>query len=40
MTKDIIEDKTPSDALRAAGMYVLMDDISAETVKPVVEWIM
>jgi len=33
-------EKSPGDALRAAGMMVLMDDISAESVKPVVEWIM
>jgi ATP-dependent Clp protease protease subunit len=41
MTKSAEEmDKNPGDALRDAGMMVLMDEISTESVKPVVEWIM
>jgi ATP-dependent Clp protease protease subunit len=38
--KDITNYDTPSEALNNHGIYVLMDEISAETVKPVVEWIL
>lgn len=42
MTKDMLEelDKNPGDALRNSGIYVLMDDVSSESVKPVIEWIL
>lgn len=33
-------DYYPSEALRENGIYVFMDDITAETIKPVVEWIL
>ena len=33
-------EKDPSRLLQDAGMYVLMDDIDNETVKPIVEWIL
>jgi ATP-dependent Clp protease protease subunit len=33
-------DKSPGDMLRDHGMYVLMGEISSETVQPVVEWIL
>lgn len=32
--------ETPGDALRDQGIMVLMDDINADSVKPVVEWIL
>ena len=34
------EFETPSAALNANGMYVLMDDIDSDSVKPVIEWIL
>jgi len=38
--KSSIEYATPGEALLDHGMYVLMDDISSESVKPVIEWIL
>jgi len=35
-----ISEKDPSRLLQEAGMYVFMDEVSAETIKPVVEWIL
>ena len=41
MTKESdIQDKNPSDALRESGMYVFMDEVNHETIKPVIEWIL
>lgn len=41
MTKDTdVQDKNPSDALRESGMYVFMDEVNHETIKPVIEWIL
>jgi ATP-dependent Clp protease protease subunit len=41
MTKETdIQDKNPSDALRESGMYVFMDEVNHETIKPVIEWIL
>ena len=37
---DLNIDKTISDQLQDHGMYVFMDDVSVETLKPVVEWIL
>lgn len=41
MTKDTddIQD-SPSEGLRDSGMYVFMDDVNSETIKPVIEWIL
>lgn len=36
---DILE-KDPSRLLQDAGMYVFMDEVSPETVKPAIEWIL
>jgi ATP-dependent Clp protease protease subunit len=33
-------DKDNSERLQDAGMYVFMDEVNAETIKPVVEWIL
>ena len=41
MTKDTeVLDKNPSDALRENGIYVFMDEVSHETIKPLIEWIL
>ena len=41
MTKDTdVLDKNPSDALRDSGIYVFMDEVNHETIKPVIEWIL
>lgn len=33
-------DKSPSQGLQDSGMYVFMDEVNNETIKPVVEWIL
>jgi ATP-dependent Clp protease protease subunit len=33
-------DKDNSELLREAGMYVFMDDVSSESIKPIIEWIL
>ena len=33
-------EKEPSKLLQEAGMYVFMDDVTEETIKPVIEWIL
>jgi ATP-dependent Clp protease protease subunit len=33
-------DKDNSELLQEAGMYVFMDDVSSESVKPIIEWIL
>ena len=38
--KEPIVYETPGQALNDHGMYVLMDDIDSESVKPVIEWIL
>ena len=38
--KSSIEYATPGEALVDHGIYVLMDDIDADSVKPVIEWIL
>ena len=38
--KDILNYDSPSEALNNHGIYVLMDEISADTVKPAIEWIL
>lgn len=42
MTKDTSDNQpfSPSEALQDAGIYVFMDEVNAESVKPVVEWIL
>ena len=41
MTKDTDSlDKNPSDALRESGIYVFMDEVNHETIKPLIEWIL
>lgn len=37
-TEDL--DKSHSQSLMDAGMYVFMDDVSAESMKPIIEWIL
>lgn len=34
------QDKSPSDALQESGIYVFMDEVSHESVKPIIEWIL
>ncbi|CAB4138218.1 ClpP Protease subunit of ATP-dependent Clp proteases [uncultured Caudovirales phage] len=39
--KDLtLVDKDNSELLQDAGMYVFMDDVSSETIKPIIEWIL
>lgn len=38
--KDLSAYDSPSQALNDNGIYVLMDDIDADSIKPVVEWIL
>jgi ATP-dependent Clp protease, protease subunit len=39
--KDItLADKDNSELLQEAGMYVFMDDVSSESIKPIIEWIL
>ena len=42
MTKDNKENPifSPSEALQDSGIYVFMDDVTSETIKPIVEWIL
>jgi ATP-dependent Clp protease protease subunit len=42
MTKDDQETPvfSPSEALQDSGIYVFMDDVTNETIKPIVEWIL
>lgn len=35
-----ISEKDPSRLLQEAGMYVFMDDVSSESIKPVIEWLL
>lgn len=35
-----LADKDNSELLQEAGMYVFMDDVSSESVKPIIEWIL
>ena len=41
-TKDeiLIDDRSPGEKLQEQGMYMFIGDVSEETVKPVVEWIL
>ena len=32
--------KEPSQLLQETGMYVFMNEVNAETIKPIVEWIL
>lgn len=34
------QDKSPSEALQESGIYVFMDDVTAESIKPIIEWIL
>lgn len=34
------QDKSPSDALQESGIFVFMDEVSSESVKPIIEWIL
>lgn len=42
MTKNNEENPvfSPSEALQDSGIYVFMDDVTSETIKPIVEWIL
>ena len=35
-----LTEKDPSRLLQEAGMYVFMDEVTADTIKPVIEWIL
>lgn len=37
---DVEIDKTHSQILQDAGMYVFMDDVNSESMKPIIEWIL
>jgi ATP-dependent Clp protease, protease subunit len=36
----ILADKDNSELLQQAGMYVFMDDVTSESIKPIIEWIL
>lgn len=38
--EDINSEKSHSQLLQDAGMYVFMDDVTSESIKPIVEWIL
>jgi ATP-dependent Clp protease protease subunit len=38
--EDLFAEKTHSQLLQDAGMYVFMDDVTSETLKPIIEWIL
>lgn len=39
--KDLtLADKDNSELLQEAGMYVFMDDVTSESIKPIIEWIL
>jgi ATP-dependent Clp protease protease subunit len=39
--KDLtLSDKDNSELLQQAGMYVFMDDVTSESIKPIIEWIL
>jgi len=41
LEKDInFVDKDHSELLQDAGMYVFMDNVASETIKPIIEWIL
>lgn len=40
VSNDIDSEKDPSRLLQEAGMYVFMGEVSDETVKPIIEWIL
>lgn len=40
MAQDLDNEKTHSQLLQDHGMYVFMDDVDGETIKPVIEWIL
>lgn len=42
MNKDVNEDSSssPAEALQDSGIYVFMDEVTSDTVKPVIEWIL
>jgi ATP-dependent Clp protease protease subunit len=41
MTKDTDDvQSSPTEGLRENGIYVFMDEVSSETIKPVIEWIL
>jgi hypothetical protein len=41
MTKDADDNQSsPSEGLRESGIYVFMDEVNHETIKPVIEWIL
>jgi ATP-dependent Clp protease protease subunit len=41
MSKEVEDlSKTPGEALQHNGIYVLMDEISSESIKPVIEWLL
>lgn len=37
---DNVTDKSPGDLLRDHGMYVFMDEVNDDSIKPVIEWIL
>jgi ATP-dependent Clp protease protease subunit len=40
MSQDIDLEKSPSQLLQDNGMYVFMDDVDSDTIRPIVEWIL
>ena len=38
--EDLSAEKSHSQLLQDAGMYVFMDDVTSESIKPIVEWIL
>lgn len=38
--EDLSAEKTHSQLLQDAGMYVFMDDVTSESIKPIIEWIL
>jgi ATP-dependent Clp protease protease subunit len=37
---ELDSEKSPSQLLQDAGMYVFMDDVTSESIKPIIEWIL
>jgi ATP-dependent Clp protease, protease subunit len=38
--EDLLSEKSHSQLLQDAGMYVFMDDVNSESMKPIIEWIL
>ena len=39
-TEQDLNEKTPGQKLQDSGMYVFMDEVNSESIRPVIEWIL